>query len=79
MRHEPERTESVVDRHQDDIPTRELSAVIAWLMTGALRESTTVNPNHDRKLGFVLFSRRPNIQIQAVFALPTLLPILFLK
>lgn len=68
MREKAERSEAIIDRHQNDAAPRQRRAVVNRRTPAAGDISAAVNPHHDRKFLGGGFGGRPDVEIQAIFA-----------
>ena len=69
MRQEAEQAKPIVDGDQHHAGAGQGFAVVQRHAASALDEAAAVNPHHHRHFGVACASRRPDVQIQAVFAL----------
>jgi len=68
VRQEAEGPEAVVDRDYDEIAARQFHTVVERYGHGPFAKSAAIDENEDRKSSGSRACRRPQIQIQAVFA-----------
>src|SRR5262245_88329 len=68
VREKPERTETVVETHEDDALLRERLAVVVRAGTAAFAVGAAEDPHHDRLSRTWIVRRRPDVEIEAVLA-----------
>ncbi len=68
MREEAEDAQTIVQRHHDDAVTRHVHAVIERLLGRTAVIAAAMDPYHDRKRLALGLRRRPDVEVEAVFA-----------
>ena len=68
MREEPEDVHPVIEVHEDDAFLGKVRAVVLVLRTGAAGVAAAMDEDHHRQLRVGALGRRPDVDVQAVFA-----------